>query len=99
MTDRKKPGLAFWATALVVVLLVPLAIYLGAYAWLVEPTFLADSASLSWVQFTRHPRYPRLGGSPVWEEFFGPANWVDRRIRPEAWKTMEISWPDILPDH
>src|SRR6516165_8044831 len=33
-TDRKKPGVAFWATVVVVCL--P-ALYVGAYCWMVEP--------------------------------------------------------------
>jgi hypothetical protein len=85
MADRKKPGIAFWATVVVVAVLVPSAIYLGAYAWLIEPTPAVAHVTTGEEYHFIMPRYPRLGDSPFWSTFFEPANRLDRRVRPEAW--------------
>jgi hypothetical protein len=84
MSDRKKPGMAFWATVVVVVVLVPSAAYLGAYACLLEPdkrsvySLGTDSAIVV-------ETYPGIGKSQFWRSFFDPANRLDRRIRPTVW--------------
>jgi hypothetical protein len=82
---RKKPGVAFWATTVVVVGVTAIAAYGGAYLWAVEPTVaggvLADSAPPP-----LHAEYPRFGNSPLWEDFFAPAHWADKCIRPQFWE-------------
>ena len=77
-SDRKKPGVAFWATVVVVVVL-PLAAYIGAYAWSVE------AVTGLWAKVEMRPTYTRLGNSQAWHKFFWPAHWVDRRVRPRFW--------------
>ncbi len=83
MTDRKKPGIAFWTTVVLVVLLVPSAAYLGAYVYLVEPDerIVVSIEAHFWGTAT----YPGLDDSPFWSAFFRPANWLDRRVRPDIW--------------
>ena len=85
-TFQKQPGLAFWTTVLLVVVLVPAAIYLGAYAWLVEPTPVVTFP----VGRPEHrfvvPTYPRLGKSQTWRTFFRTANELDRSVRPDVWQ-------------
>ena len=76
--DRKKPGVALWASVVVVVGL-PLAAYVGAYAWSVE------AVSGLWAQVEMQPRYSRLGDAQAWHKLFWPAHWVDRRVRPKLW--------------
>jgi hypothetical protein len=75
--------MAFWTTVVVVVLLVPFAAYLGACAYLVEPE---ERIVVSLFGYSRvDARYPGLGDSPFWRSFFRPANWLDRRVRPDVW--------------
>jgi hypothetical protein len=92
----KQPGVAFWATV-VVVAAFSFAAYLGMYASLVEPILVYGTGSFSeptepWVIAAYRGSSDRRFGfavrylsRPV-PEFFGPANWLDRNfIRPEIW--------------
>ena len=83
--DRKKPGVAFWATVVAVVVLVPAAMYLGAYAWLVEPTPVVILPSMGGELHLIVPKYDRLGEALFWRTFFRPANWLDTRVRSDVW--------------
>src|SRR5262245_31669408 len=42
MTDHTKPGVAFWATVMVVVLLVAYPLSIGPISWLADHGFLPD---------------------------------------------------------
>jgi hypothetical protein len=44
MTDRKKPGVAFWATVVVVVSLIGYPLSLGPAVWLTARGYFRDSA-------------------------------------------------------
>jgi hypothetical protein len=64
----------------------PAVIYFGAYLVMVEVApfyFLVGEPP-----YELHPRY---GVGPVrldhqfWKEFFGPAHWIDRRMRRKMW--------------
>jgi hypothetical protein len=83
-SSSNKPGVAFWATVVVIVALIPSAAYLGAYACLVEPdkrlVYSLGTDSSIVVE-----TYPSIGKSQFWRSFFEPANWLDRRIRPDVW--------------
>ena len=46
MTDRKKPGVAFWATVALVVMLIGYPLSVGPAFWITNRTLLRDS--LSW---------------------------------------------------
>ena len=84
MASSKKPGFAFWTIVVVLVLLIPAAGYLGAYAGLVKPDdrkVLDLNSGFSLVVAT----YPGVGVSRFWRAFFRPANLLDRRLRPEVW--------------
>ncbi len=86
-SDRKKPGVTFWMTVVVVALLVPSAAYLGTYAYLVKPDerIVVSLDAHSFVIAT----YPRIEDSPFWRAFFRPANCLDRRVRPDIWHNDE----------
>ena len=83
LTDRNKPGVTFWATMALVVVL---AGYATAYLCM---------ARRPWVfMATGHgphelPPVYEIGGRDLdqefWRAIFGPAHWADRRIRPEKW--------------
>jgi len=83
-TDRKKPGVAFWATVVVVCL--P-ALYVGAYCWMVEPLEIHPSKT----KFYCLPSYPLVNPSGVgvwygqWERFFSPIHSIDRHLKPTVW--------------
>jgi hypothetical protein len=70
-------------SVVVVVLLIPSAAYLVAYAYLVEPDerIVVAIEAHSWVTAP----YPEIGDSPFWRAFFLPANLLDRRVRPDVW--------------
>jgi len=86
MTDRKKAGVAFWATVVVVVGLIPSTLYLLAYAWIVEPKAVVTFPSAGGEHHFVVPDYHRLGDSMFWRTFFRPANELDRHIRPDTWQ-------------
>jgi hypothetical protein len=48
MTDRKKPGMAFWATIVVVVVLVAYPLSLGPAVWLTARGYFNESAVQSY---------------------------------------------------
>ena len=65
MTDRKKPGVAFWATvALVVVLAYPLSF--GPCAWIVDAAHMSPAIKISMGHFFAPCRwFYRAGPEPV----------------------------------
>ncbi len=82
--DRKKPGVAFWATVVVVGALMPISVYVGMYAWMVSPspTVLEDYGKPVEIcpDYSDSPR-----DQEFWEKVFGPVHWIDRKIRRETW--------------
>ena len=98
MTDRKKPGVAFWAT---VGLVVVLTVYPTSYACMVKPYSSHVTIQVSGVHATGFfPLYTQY--SPMWgpgglhfgecdqrqcflEKLFRPVHWLDRKIRPDTW--------------
>ncbi|MGE5190969.1 MAG: hypothetical protein ACM3U2_00590, partial [Deltaproteobacteria bacterium] len=84
--SRKKPGVAFWATVVLVVGLALLAGYGGSYLLIVEPAYsiryypLVGPARLS-----TGPHYHAIGKQDFWRSLFAPAHSLDQRIRPETW--------------
>jgi len=85
-SDHKKPGVAFWATVVVIGVLIPTAIYVGAYAWVIEPVSVVAHLTSGEKHRFVVARYPRLGQSSIWRTFFGPANQLDRLVRPYVWQ-------------
>jgi hypothetical protein len=88
--DRKKPGVAFWATVVVVVVLVAVSAYVGAYALMVTPGpgYLVGPD----MHHRQHPAYYDLsfaGLSSHQHEalgrFFAPVNSIDRTFRQDVW--------------
>ena len=87
MTDRKKPGVAFWATVVVVVVLVA---YLGSYFALLDRKVYwpagVDPVTRQNIFKTR-PRY-LIDGELV-ERMLDPVHRLDRILRKEYWETIE----------
>ncbi len=84
--EHRKPGIAFWAIVVLAVAIIPSAIYLGTYAWIVEPTPVAIFPSMGGEHHFVVPKYDRLGEALFWRTFFGPANQLDRCVRPDVWQ-------------
>jgi hypothetical protein len=85
MTDRKKPGAAFWASVVLAAVLLPSCAYLGAYLLIVEPIRESRSYPLIGVRWAVHPHYRAFGTQDYWRAFFEPANSLDKRIRVKTW--------------
>ena len=90
MTDRKKPGVTFWATVIVVVVMVAIIGYAGAYWKFVEVAYSGGWPGSG----TKVPIYPdfwpRGTTDQTWHSrahrLFSAAHSIDRTIRPEFWK-------------
>ncbi len=88
--QNKKAGVAFW-TAVVVVCLLPLVVYMGAYYGTVSvwPVIEEDMDGTN-RRFTSEPRY---ASDPQWNRalkaFFAPVHWIDRTTMPARWNA---SW-------
>jgi hypothetical protein len=86
-SDRKKSGVAFWATVTVVAA-TALVGYVAAYASLVKPVlFLGYGTWIEPVPPDVLTSYGRELNCSFVHHFFGPANWLDRHlIRPAFWR-------------
>jgi hypothetical protein len=84
-SDRKKPGVAFWASVVVVVALALLSAYSGSYLLILEPTRKSRNYPFLGVRWAAEPHYRAFGKQDFWRAFFEPANSLDRRIRPKIW--------------
>ena len=85
MTDRKKPGVAFWATVVVVVA-VPV-LYAAGYLVTVKRT---TSYRRGWMKYRPFYSVPIAHDrQDFWRTFFSPAHAADRRIRPSVWPNDE----------
>jgi hypothetical protein len=93
MTDPKKPGVAFWAT---VVVITALSAYVGGYGLTVRPCPFINVHGTSAIPgphlFLRSAEYgrelPFIGY--IWmdenlRQLFTPIQWIDRRLRPDTW--------------
>jgi hypothetical protein len=87
MTDRKKPGVAFWATVVVVSL--PL-LYVASYMVLVEPQGYAWPYPMTAATY-RFPGNKETLQSAWWQRAFAPLAALDRRLRPERWAPNPIA--------
>src|SRR5258708_37243331 len=96
--SRKKPGVAFWASVVVAVLLASAAAYGGAYIWMLDDhfrhsyTFRVRGPFELPAVYRRHSERgsPYLSDSDLesqefWSAFFGPAHWLDTKLRPDKW--------------
>jgi hypothetical protein len=95
MTDRKKPGVAFWATVVVVAVL---AAYVGPYAYAVDRGPLLRSgphvrgaimdwpASYGWG--CPFGRSLFIENQDVFRRVFAPVHALDRKLRPTYWRTV-----------
>lgn len=81
MTDRRKPGGKFWTA---VGLFVAIAVYVGAYACMVEDTTVGWGRTARVVAEYYDP-FTGFSGEPIWDAVFAPVYWADRRIRREKW--------------
>jgi|GEM_PF-7034475 len=83
-TDRKKPGVALWATVGLVALL-PVILYAGAYLYTATPIVYATSPP-PWDILPHYSLGGRRSTLPSWwEAAFLPAHWLDRKIRSDVW--------------
>lgn len=62
-----------------VVVLMLLALYVGAY-------YGSAVRFRELLTRTVDARYPSFAPSRLWELFFAPVHWVDRLLRPDFWK-------------
>lgn len=99
MDEQKKPTVGFWA-AVVAAVLVPLAMYVGAYLALVQAVtvithigqvFTLPDGSYELSGFPRVARYRwPWSGNRIETEFvvtlFGPVHKIDRKVRAHMWK-------------
>ena len=95
MTDRKKPGVAFWATVMLVMALsVTTLAYVGSYVLVVGECPVISSGGNTGDRLEVPVRYsadwPPVAGlfrghRAFWTEFFAPIHAVDRVVRPSAW--------------
>ena len=84
--SRKHPSAAFCAT---VVMVVTLMGYAGTYALTVTPTRApADHSRHQYLPDERTPVYSIGMSQNFWRRFFEPANWVDKRLRPDVWENQ-----------
>jgi len=87
--DRNKPGVAFWATVAVVVVLVTISGYSGTYALMVNPTRVWRSCGPNPPPSEVMSYYPDgIGSGAFWESFYAPANFFDRKLRPAKWESL-----------
>ncbi len=88
MTDHKKPGVAFWATVMVVGM-AAIGAYAAAYFWMVQPdevVFLNGGGHRITANYSGEALgTPGHRDQRFWEKVFGPAHWIDRRIRSHTW--------------
>jgi hypothetical protein len=82
MTDRKRLGVAFWATAVLVAALA----YAGAYLCMADRPVSILYSGFARGTFEVPPVYGNgLAGQKFWTAIFGPAHLIDTRFRPEFW--------------
>src|SRR5262249_16418418 len=86
MTSCKKPGVAFWATVVVIAGLALVAGYGGSYLLIVQPA-CSIRYYPSWgpARLSMGPHYRASGKQDFWRSLFAPAHSIDQRIRPETW--------------
>jgi hypothetical protein len=95
-TDRKPVTFAFLAAAALVVSLLLLGLYIGAYYRLVNVALVRmPGHAVAWETEPVYSLEGRRPGKPVppsyWlEKFFAPIHRVDRRIRPHVWELMPL---------
>jgi hypothetical protein len=101
MTDdqKKKPGVAFWATVVVVVVLLAYPVGLGPLCWITSRTsFGASAVSIIYRPLTSGISYPgshyeRIQHTFVWYTTVGAApnwGWVSTSDQPE-WHWMDTT--------
>lgn len=91
MSERDKLTVTFRATVAAVVLL---AVYVGAYLWMVKPipyNILAFAPpdlprGHSHVVYLAGPDGRYLEDQKFWSTVFAPANALDRKLRPGKWR-------------
>lgn len=77
---RKKPGVAFWVTMAAVV---AIPVYSAAYCCLAkQPLSYGLSGYPPW-EIT--PNYGDFHDQTFWRDLFGPAHWLEKKIRPDKW--------------
>jgi len=73
--------------ALLALILLPLAAYVGAYCCLLQPSGYVRLEEEHVNPPHLYAHY-RLGGETA-KQFFGPVHWIDRGLRPDRW-TVEF---------
>jgi hypothetical protein len=80
-SDSKKPGVAFWATVVVVVVTL-LLLYPATYLLAMNPIWTIPYFGGDW---ERYPQYKLPCNEETATKLFGWAHGIDRRIRPDFW--------------
>jgi hypothetical protein len=76
MTDRKKPGVAFWATVVVVGLPVLYVLSFGPACW--------------WLSKPPPPGYSAIGDTRTAPQFYWPIGWL--AMKDPRWSRKIIFW-------
>src|SRR5262249_19524893 len=88
--DRKKPGVAFWATVVVAILLL-LAAYEGPYYGTARVGLEID------MDGTNQHIGPHYASNPQWNRaltaFFAAAHWIDKKTMPAKWNAASYEPP------
>jgi len=84
MTDQKRPTILMWLGLALLALMLPVGLYFGLYWHMVTAIHYGVAGKSFGVAVYR------WNGTEVRQQdfartLFGPAHWIDRRIRPGSW--------------
>lgn len=84
MSDQKKPITLAWPALTLLVLMLPLALYVGLYGLMVDAVHYGVAGTSTGVAVYRW-NGTEVRQQEFFRTFFGPVHWIDRRIRPGSW--------------
>jgi len=84
MSDRKKPTILMWLGLALLALMLPLGLYFGLYLHMVTAMHYGVAGKSFGVAVYRW-NGTEVRQKELTHTFFGPAHWVDRRVRLWCW--------------
>lgn len=86
--DRRKSAWVFWFAAITATVVVPLALYVGAYLWMAERVdYIASFGSWTGPRYRWGSSGNEVGHPELWSKLFSPIHDLDRKIRPKKWES------------